>query len=424
MPILVENNCDVISSDIVMEAYYGKPKEFLKIEKLLVPIIGAINAEMSSSDVSSYKLNGQLVNDSKELSEVCRLFESAFGFGNVSITFYGAGINSTGNAFNIPSSFLDIKKNIIRSKVTPKDMNLKIFVEKGLIYNYSLSPQELMAIILHEFGHTVDQSVFKLLSMTLPSISDIEHIGKSNNVVGEAISYAFAKFVAAPFIQEAYRFFMPIWYNFIEKIKSFAPIGKVINTIALLHNAILGTLNRCGFVRMLLSGKLSFKGYIAAMADPRSVFGYAGEKYSDSFATAYGYGVETATVMRKFYEGPDKLNVNKIPLLNVLNDLGRCTMGIIVAPLDPHPSSAIRVYSQLKKLRKEVKNPELPKEVVKEIESQIDKLEAICEEMTDIRANADNGMIFSAVWNNVIINGFGGIGDPRELFELIWPHDA
>jgi hypothetical protein len=103
---------------------------------------------------------------------------------------------------------------------------------------------------------------------------------------------------------------------------------------------------------------------------------YKAEKFADSFATRYGYGVDSA-------------NVEKWLGSNIKNDDSPAThfkivMKVLVSYvytfLAPHPHTYIRIKDQLDYLRKETKNPSLNSELRKRLASDIARLEKIVEE--------------------------------------------
>lgn len=444
MPIIIpESQCSVVT-----EAYYGKPKEFLKSEKLLVPIIDAINAEY---DINNHSKTDRLVNGKyhinacKELRDVEKNINSVFKFGNLSITFYGASIEfdierlqniANGDAsgddylFSIqqahPNAFTpivvltDIKQKLLGKKFSNDDINATIFIDKSLIAVYQLTPQELMAIILHEIGHNLDHSIFKIIAHTLPSPKEIIKIadGKTEEITG----FFIGRYIIGPVLQKFYGNFLQIYYALLEQLKINAEFNKMMNLWFKTVHQIINFARQSWQMAIIVTGKLDVNALIMDIINPSVFFGYAGEKYADSIATSYGYGVETANVHRKVQQGGNTF-INKIPVVNVVNDLMKTTVGIVTAYADPHPEAALRVLAQIKKLRRDLNDPTIPKEMRKEIEAQIADLETICDDMSSVRKNANNGMIFSALYNAVLIKFFKGYSDPRELLELIWRHE-
>lgn len=442
MPIIIpESQCSVVT-----EAYYGKTKELLEIEKLFVPIIDVISKEYSFGATSKDDLliDGRLLQDSVQLKKIEMLFCKAIGLGDLSLTFYNAFSPMSSayamNAYNIPSIFIDIKQKIMPKKVSRKDLTVKVFIDKGFVHTLQMTPGELIAVILHEIGHSLDQSMFKFMTFMLPDIRDLMHIFDptvympvggtlSKNPDEKLVSYIVNTYIMGPVVQEIQRYVYPYLHKIWSSIMAHIPVVSKLHTA--LHSAFMALSGICGtfsITKAISEGKGgNVKNMLFSMISPMSLFGYGGEKYADSVATAYGYGVETATLHRKMQDAMSGdnayMNASKVPLVKAMLDLASCTASIPFMLCDPHPTSSIRVYSQLKKLRRELKNPDIPKCVAKEIEAQIVELEKICTDMTDLRSNAERGTFFSAMWNNVMINVFDGMGDPREILELIWRHE-
>lgn len=434
MPIIIpESYC------ALTEAYYGKSKELLEVERLLVPILDSIDKEYSltsSARGDDLLINGKSINESSQLKKIEKLFCKVTGIGNLTITFY-SGVSPTAlvmgtamNAFNLPSLIVDLKQKVMPKKVTRQDLDVKVFIDKGMIYNCQLTAGETVAIILHEIGHSLDQSTFKLLTWIIPDIRVIDQIfsdvildigfGVLLKTQEEKLMYYLTQYISQPFIHELYRKYLPaaeeFWNGLLGKIPDIAKTFNVFLNIMMQINKVSN-----------IGRKIDIRQTALNAISPGSLFGYAGEKYADSVATAYGYGVETATGQRKIDEMLSGDNgyfkASNMPVVKAVLDLAKCTTSIPFMLSDPHPTGSIRIYSQLKKLRRELKNPDIPKPIAKEIESQIAELEEVCEDITDIRKNAKRGALFSAMWNSLMIKVFNGYGDPREILELIWRHE-
>ena len=422
-----ENSMPMLVPEIVTEAYYGKPKELVKAESYLTKIREYISEEYDESKITDISRSIVDVNASQEHNMLEEAFKKAFNLGSVDITFYGVYVPIAGpapiNAFTMPQMFLSVKDKLGK-KFKSTDLKVKIFIDKALIYYMDLTPTEIIAIILHELGHCFDMSTFHLLSNFLPPLFVLKNpkdIGRylSQTVIGNVIT-SIARAFSAPLTK------------MIESIKT-QSVLKPINTV--LSGAVMMLMNIRvvqSILNVLGRGRLRVptpEQIIMYSLDPRAFFGYAGEKYADSFATAYGYGVDIASSMAKMQYGAKNgfggnVNIRKIPVLNVAYDFTNVLLSIPFAFADEHPDSSIRVYSQLRKLRRELNDPNLPKEFKKEIEDQITELEAMCERMTSYKESKGTGMFFTTLMNNINMKLFKGYADPREVLELIWRHEA
>lgn len=437
MPILVSDTY------ILTEAYYGKPKEFVKAEKIIETITDAIYAEYGVKRRPGKKLNAKHLNESKEVRDLEKCINSVFKFKELNITFYGEGISinpavlgrleedpaalidfirlNDPNAYTIPTALINIKK-VFGKPVENSDIEAHVFVAKNLILAYDLTPQEVMGVILHEIGHQLDHSVFTLLGKTLPSPMTLMRLA-NDETASDAIEELVAGAASVLLSGQIARLYTII-NRWTERFKESHGINKLFKAWYDTINPAVSFVRRAN--RTAYIGTITATGVLPLVvllmaSEPKSFFGYAGEKYADSIATSYGYGVEIASFNRKVQR--DHTYIAKIPVINVMSDLMKTTSSVVFAYADPHPQSALRVYAQLKKLKREINDPNIPKEMKPELKRQIKDLEDMCDEMTSLRSNAKYGMLFTTMYNWLLIKVFKGYTDPREILELIWRHE-
>ena len=433
-----ENSMPMLVPEIVTEAYYGKPKELVAVEKDLNKIIEWIKDEYSVSRISKKTIVE--INGTKECANLENAFKKAFNLGNIDITFYGGKIGlrpaktkygkiilptiELPNAYTLPQILIKLIKKTKNEKFTSKDIDAKIFVDKALIFYYKLTPGEIISVILHELGHCFDTSMFNMMTYTLPSITDLLNIDEFKTWIASLpiamILRSIIRSGMGPILQE------------LEKIKNNSVFNRInmvlssIMSIDRLYRDIRNVMTFLSLNKYRFNYEFMFMDGLKKALEPRTIFGYAGEKFADSFATAYGYGPEISSFLRKLDlgRGNEGLDIKNMHVVNVMYDFMKVAISIPYAFSDEHPDSAIRVYSQLKKLRRELNDPNLPKELKKELESQITELEKTCESMMSFRDNAKRGMFLSAVLTRLTMKVFKGYTDPREVLELIWRHEA
>jgi hypothetical protein len=440
--------------DVLTEAYYGKPKELEEVEKLLVPIIKAIHYEYGGRP-ELYKgghLNGKDIYNSREYKEINKLFGKFLKTPNFELILYGAraklniigrllntdddeeeldpldiaahdiGYNEA-SAYASPSVTIKLKSKFKNKPIDPNDLDIKVFVDKNLIHSLELTPSEVIGSMLHEIGHQMNTSWFSIISVSVPPILSIilEDETTTNKIINTAmlgITMVLSKYT------------VKIRAEMDKIIDSYlykTPAGKIATRYIQYIQEPLQSIYSLRQMYGLINGtkQFNFKKILAQSLNPSSIFGYSDEKFADSYATAYGYGPALSSTFRKFdMEHPNGFDFTKIPIVNVAYDFTRVTMGMVHMYTDEHPQHITRVYSQIKKLKRELKDPSLPKKYVKEIESQINELEDICEKMMSIRENKERGMVFSALANKIIVKIFKGSIDLRDIPELIWRHEV
>jgi len=412
----------------VTEAYYGKPKEFLIIEKELDKIIQIIRKDNPKFSDLKEKINTPIKitdlnkNDSVILIE--KLFKQKFGFGEFYLCFYypmkPVLLTTPFNAFTIPRAFNFFHRDNTGS-TDVSTMHVGVNIDILLVLYADLTAEEIMAVILHEIGHNMDISMFTLLSklpldiMLVPEfikngpvyiintlmvlgIYDVFNLGgKYTNTIKLVESLLINKF---PGLLRAATTFWEGYLNIMAyfKVKSF------INVIKGPELIVLGALNS------------------------RNIFGYAGEKYSDSFASTYGYGPAMMSFQNKLHKRENLISdqiIYKIPLLNWGYDLLNVTLGMLTAIADPHPQDAVRINSQLDKLKRDLKDPDLNPRLRKTLEDDIESSEKFINEYyLDFNKNDNSRRIFSWMLNYMTIKVFHNMVDFRELFELVSNHEA
>jgi len=261
-----------------------------------------------------------------------------------------------------------------------------------------LNAEELLAIILHEVGHNMYASPLNFLSKNLVQmLLDVCKFPVLYSEINKSIERGFDESPGA-------KKFLTITMDIIQEIDIFFKSLQVIN-----YNNLIEYLMK---PEQLIS-LISFG----------NIFGYTDEKYSDSFATAYGYGPALSTALNKFEKmegvGMNKL-INSIPVLNWYNDFNKVLFRILIGAFDPHPHTSARIAAQLHKLKKEINDPNLDPRVKKEIQKDIDVLEDfINNEYLNINKNSNISRIFTWMTNYISIRVFKGRVDIREIFDKL-----
>ena len=436
---------------VLNEAYYGKPKEFIEIEKRLEKIIDMIKLTKINPEKA---IN---INDMRELYEIEQIFTKFFGNSETEISFYipvadtiNTGLKITGvtapksvqtilkiintpgyNAFTIPSSLSYFRKSKTNKKlVDPKDLYINVFIDIGLVYGLDLSAQELMGLILHEIGHDFDASFFTLLShidfklvdtfmLSNGKLSNIQYNSSDtifNELLGSLYGYILSSLPIAKF------------YTLMTRLMTYNP---VINDIVTSFNLFISD------VWSLMDNYRAYKNIILTLKNPviiamrllnpKNTFGYSSEKFADSFATSYGYGKDIASFTNKCRINKGKFiseNISKVPILNFGYDLNKVMVEIATSLTNPHPDHAIIIQSQLNKLKRDLNDPNLPPKLKQELVENIKDLEDYIDNVVlNINDDSNKGRLISYIKNFIMIKIFKGKLDPRELFEIVWDHE-
>lgn len=429
MGVLLGNNMSP-----VMEAYYGKSKDLVACEKDLAKIIDAVNGKNKGLvDGETIQKCKRLKNVEKRIAKVFNLKEfrlfivdEAFISINKSTDDehpQDASVDSPPinikikamNAYTLPYSLSVIP--IVGKRVADKGMmSVYTTVNKSLIYSYNLTAGELMAVILHEIGHNFDNSMFRFISTAIPW--DI--ILKPEEDMAQIIGYLIARMLAGK-IGKVIGQVNSIINSAIEQVPG---LSKIISMMHDYTTSVYKMLNVYYGVTNVASLDTWVYGAKEAL-NPSSFFGYSSEKYADSFASAHGYSVEIASVNEKFSRGTKmERKIMDKGGVAVIYDLARVTASLPYLISDPHPQEIVRVYSQLKKMKRELNDPSIPNELKPEIKKQINELEKIVTKMIDVYDDKNKGYMATVLMNKLFIDAFKGNLDPREMLENIWRHEA
>lgn len=418
MSILLEYCQDM---EPLTEAFYGKPRQFVEIEKRLAKIIDmiAVTIENPSDAVD--------INSMKELKEIEDIFTKFFGNDETSITFYSPVLLPGRNAFTVPSSLAFFRKDKNNKRLTrPSDLYINVNVDMGLVYYLKLTPQELMGVILHEIGHCFDASFFMFLQKInlrlLPEFNGMKltNTTTTEKVVNSAMS-TFTSFVMGltP-VSKAYQ----ALNRFVSQNPFLNQMVEIISNLMTDVATFFTYLQRFNILKDLFKNPTVV---IARFINPPNLFGYASEKFADSFATSYGYGKEMSSFLYKFQENKGlEMNeaMTKFPVLNIGYDFAKISGQAATFMLDPHPDNHIRIQSQLNKLKRDLRDPNLDPKIRKELEANIEDIEKFIDEtVLNSEERKEKGQIFSYIWAYTLMKVFKGKLDIREIFEAFWNHE-
>lgn len=267
-----------------------------------------------------------------------------------------------------------------------------------------ISPREATAILIHEVGHNFfsndkANSLFLIMAHFRNIFEYLVQVAAYNTVPDP---YEIMMGILHPFLQSSSSNKMLIVINsFLARVPG---LNVVLGFLAKLKQSISVAYNEVMSVLFAYSSLIYFPAYwskqIAAMGVMTAfniiTFGwldtvylsYDNEKFSDNFATSYGYGPEIASGMAKFdrfqYGGGGSKTLNEMakddPTGNVSWALTFGTLPIMIsthALLDCHPATEARILDQIKMLKAELNKRDLKPETKKKIKADLEKLEKV-----------------------------------------------
>ena len=266
----------------------------------------------------------------------------------------------------------DIKNISLKTGKTDKISGKKsvcIMMNSSIILSKGLSPEEMMAILLHELGHSFE------LNLIATSITTVGFLAYPYTLIPHSIKNILSSKLFASSV------------NFMNmKMPEF--ISKLIRKGHALIDIFLGTPN----FKIYIAIKKFFEttsDFFKVIYDPKerseffakflssAILDYSSERYADSFATTYGYGEALSSALRKLtYLGKRT---------EEFSSYSRDTYGYIICDTlaetfmsftSPHPTTISRIKNQIKKLNRDLDKIDDPM-IKKEIKKQIDQIQEI-----------------------------------------------
>ena len=333
-------------AEVFTEAYFGKTKNVLAIEKAMGELYEAMNAE-------PYKTHA----GTPLARNLEKAIKDAFGFKKVVL-------NITTTMYDLPLVFtmVDIERfsqasDIIISRKhgyfdSMGRHSVIIQISSTFASQYGLTAEEYTAMLLHEIGHSMDHTPYIALRTLLTIIANPFAILLSNRVTGG---------IFAAVVQ---------WISNI--ITSTPVLAKINEWLTKAENIIARTAIPVLSVAALTTVPAVWAIGIIKLL--RSAPGRKAEEFADSFAVSYGYGKELASALSKvdnrYTPNPRYNNA----LLNFMNDAGTAAGQILmIMSGDEHGTTTSRIRSMIDKAKRDLNrgnfNPEVKDMLIKDIEN-------------------------------------------------------
>lgn len=426
---LIENK-QIDTDSILTEAYFGKTENIKKIEENVRVLCDVIQKEAKNNGRKTY------LNQLPQAKEINKLVEKEFGFSEATLD-WTYDYDTMGSAFTMPciSGIPSIPN--IRSKMhynttgevkASNGQKLYICVNPGFILLFGLNPDEVTAILLHEIGHNINLSMAVHTFTALSILSNpLELLGAiSGKLQAEALirnakgeenmESSKTEEATGQYIEESRK---ALEDYFTDSSRMYKSITNFLTRVVVAPvNVLFFTVVAKTLKYLDKATKLSVGGYILGNLSS-ALSGYANEKYSDSFATAFGYGPELMSGLKKFEESLDvvpKTDKEKkwYPMYEFSNLMNHMWLYVF----DPHPDTQTRLRSQIDKLRRELKAENLPPEMKKMIEEDLKKAEEIYESFVNLPE--EDMRKCTKIARRLSEKVFNGKMNVKEILSFIW----
>lgn len=343
-------------NSITEATFYGKNTKLLKIEAMLNEACAKTHKDIAY--IASKEFANKLVTIGDMLAGI-------FGFTSVSINeslicfippiAYNVGSSSgctlchsqifkytkliTGG---LETWVVDIDKNHKGVQFAPGvKYDMRMFLSVDLFSDHgvnSLTGGEILSIILHEIGHNFYVGPIHELT---PEISLFLTTGELSAMINSMVSQLIlleGSSIIDSFVSDSTRKTLTQLFNIIDTfIATFSSLDTAISLIA-------------GFLRYSAVLTSLFAKLLNPMTIIKALSGYDPEKYSDAFATSYGYGPELSSSLEKLGAFHIAFSSNQTMnwITNFIATLYRIPLDVLYILIDPHPNTPGRLLNDIK----------------------------------------------------------------------------
>lgn len=390
-----------MNNEVFMEAYYGKLPEFEEIEQCFASIIKKARAEKYDSNPNKYP----------ETKRIQKLFAKVFGLKKMILYWVPSNVR---NAYTVTVHSLLLfgeSKDYIEKRTdkgfydTSGRSVFTVYAYTGLLQkDINMSPQELTAVLLHEFGHNFDYSKYHMISFLIDSliypgyaaeVSKNDKIEDHNKIKEEYLKNTKKEWDKYYKMKSARKKKDAEYKRVMEKALRTGVFSK---TLEFISNTVM----------LPVALVLSLPVQLLSLDKKK------GELFADSFATSYGYGSDLIIGLEKLGD-LSNIKVDHTKALDVLRDLNNCMNEIFIGLLEIHGTSQERCKETIKKLESDIKASDFPPELEEEIQNELVKVKDRYQELLTVSENGDDKIV--KTWRKICSVIFGGAPNIAKIFK-------
>ena len=266
----------------------------------------------------------------------------------------------------------------------------------------NLTGGELLAIILHEVGHNffaTNERTSWLAFINIYRLILSELVKAATNL--DRVHILLQLFILSNLrTKERYKTNATYLSDFIDKIKD-NKLARLLSKIATeSYRVFLDYTSIKLIYNFLITGPMWYLNIMTNYMITNTInlitfawvdtvwIGYDNEKFSDNFATSYGYGAELMSAFNKLINFSDKymhsINLKKFVEMDKTG-MTQFTINLAMLPsyflttalIDNHPTVEQRLLNQTKMLRNELKRVDLEPETKKKIIDDLNRMDEI-----------------------------------------------
>lgn len=368
---------DVPTNEIFTEAVFAGGKEKVKpVEETFQKLKDELEAEVAKQEnspgSSKDQFNPEVYWKNPLWKELEDKMKDAFGFRTVMVNPYIEKYNTKNKEFQskcLNAWVYNLDRYPIDGLVTDNgfydkthSVQMDIYITPGLIR--ALDADELLGVLLHEFGHGIDPALVDI------SYSDVNILSKymtdRTKKITDGEKKAAKRHGVIPGLLILIMYILGLYLlPAIDALLEHLPLGNK------------GFENKLNKLKDKVKKEQEFN---------RKDFS---EAYADNFARMYGYGPALMRGLKKldkYYD--DKRNKSRFQTESsrrreILN-MTRCLMQ------DEHKTDMHRAHALVKEYKADLEDPNTPDAVKKQIQADLDELEAVIKTYTEDFSDAQN----------------------------------
>lgn len=376
---------------IINEAYIGRTKNLVEMERLIEKIRKQNASILGTSIFSSLPSVIEHVENSKEWRRMEQILEDEFGFYSLNLKIH---MDPLPNAFTLPVN-MAIDDNIFGSMILSNGNLVKykkeykvctfIYITSGLLFSKKITPAELVGFILHEVGHNFNTSLLPLFAPVhiLGILQNIyQNMVEETKMGGMGIGALFTAIMVYTSTGRAFNSAVIKWIDNCEGlriltsiIRFFLSLPGIVNSLftKVLH---IGRMDKVLYGVSLVGATSVFPQIILAKAVVATMIAYPQEHFADSFAALYGYGPELSSGLAKLDKIKDESIeankiINSIPLIGHMTGLVDFLFDHIVSMIDGHPNMNSRIKTTIALLEKDLEDTRVDSKTKTEVKKEI-----------------------------------------------------
>lgn len=403
---MIYYNSKKSSSNVLNEVYFGK--EYVQ------PLQNQLSIVRNKFKEKSWNTS---MNSDKDVLKFNRLMEKMFGFTTFALSIvpdqyinaymFPIGLFQTSEERRKLISAIKASKNGFRFDPSMGSFSVMFGLNMGTINSF-LTNEEIMAIMLHEMGHSFFEAVndkdgiYTIANAINNAIDRVNRMIKSRISSGEQITDE----------------------DIEDDMRSIAPIDVFKRAIMKPFSSISSLVKKGSSQINKLIHREAFEDNMS-----RRMIMYTNEKFADTFAAMYGYGVELHSALIKMTQREDDPNVkpqSKNPLIAVYRAYKYYILDAIAFAMhiqDEHPGELARIKVSCEYLKKEIAKESLDPKLKAQLVEQLDQLNRQIEEFLNYPKDQDKIYIYRKYYA-LLYKKFGGdrrekIADNDALFDRI-----